>query len=216
MELPQSDVGVLDKAMAVLAALEDRPRALASLVEVTGLSRATAHRLATALEAHGMVRRDGDGRFALGSRLSALGSAAAGGDALASAARPALEGLRDETGESVQLYVADGDDRVCVVSLESPHSLRTIVPPGARLPMARGSAGRVLRGDPATHRRGWAESVEEREKGVASVSAPVWRDDRLVAAVSVSGPVERTSRSPGKRYARAVIAAARQIESALS
>ncbi|MDQ3574817.1 MAG: hypothetical protein M3404_07860, partial [Actinomycetota bacterium] len=71
----------------------------------------------------------------------------------------------------------------------------------------RGEAGR---------RHGWAQSVEEREKGVASVSAPVYRDGRVVAAVSVSGPVERTTRSPGRRYAGPVTAAARRIEDAMS
>jgi DNA-binding IclR family transcriptional regulator len=51
-----TDVGVLDKAVAILAAVEQRPLALAGLVEATGFHRATAHRLATALEAHGMLR----------------------------------------------------------------------------------------------------------------------------------------------------------------
>jgi DNA-binding IclR family transcriptional regulator len=87
------------------------------------------------------------------------------------------------------------------------------VPVGALLPLERGSAGRVLREDRATLRRGWAESVEERERGVASVSAPVLDvEGRVAAAVSVSGPVERTSRAPGRRYARAVTAAARRVE----
>jgi DNA-binding IclR family transcriptional regulator len=76
------------------------------------------------------------------------------------------------------------------------------------LPLDVGSAGKVLRGDAA----GWAESVEERERGVASVSAPV-RDATgdVVAAVSVSGPIERTTRSPGRRYAEAVVEAADAI-----
>ena len=58
-------VGVLDKAVDVLAALEVQPRSLSELVVATGLPRATAHRLATALEQHGLVRRDDDGRFIL-------------------------------------------------------------------------------------------------------------------------------------------------------
>jgi DNA-binding IclR family transcriptional regulator len=123
--------------------------------------------------------------------------------------------LRDVTGESTQLYVRSGDSRVCLVSLESPHSLRTIVAIGASLPMDRGSAARVLSSLPHVLRRGWAESVEEREKGVASVSAPVYVDGRVAAAVSVSGPVERTSRQPGRKYASEVMAAARQVEAAL-
>ena len=68
---------MLDKASAVLAALEDGPKSLAGLVAGTGLARATVHRLASALEDHGLVRRDDDGRFALGMRVVALGRAAA-------------------------------------------------------------------------------------------------------------------------------------------
>jgi DNA-binding IclR family transcriptional regulator len=201
-------VGVLDKAFAVVDALDASPLTLAELVAASGLSRATTHRLAVALEAHGMVRRTGDGRFALGPRLA--------GPSLAQAAQPALERLRDETGESVQLYVRQGDRRLSVASLESPHGLRTIVAVGALLPLDVGSAGKVLRGDAETARRGWAQSVEEREPGVASVSAPV-RDGvgDVVAAVSVSGPIGRTTRSPGRRYAGAVVAAAQAVEQAL-
>ncbi len=211
-----SGVGVLDKAIAILASLEVRPRALTELAEVTGLPRATAHRLAVALERHDLVGRDDRGRFVLGQRLVTLGKSATGGPlSLADAAAGALAQLRDRTGESVQLYVPDGGQRVCVLSLESPHSLRTIVAVGATLPMDRGSAGRVLAGEEETMRAGWAQSVEERERGVASVSAPVVIEGVVVAAVSVSGPIERTSRTPGRRYASATVAAARQVEEAL-
>ena len=200
-------VQVLDRAVRVLTALEEGPRTLAELVAETGLARATAHRLASALEQHGLVDRDGDGRFVLGPAIMRL----AGAPSLATVAMPVLESLRDRTGESVQLYVRRGDQRLCIASLESPHSLRTIVPVGAALPLNRGSAGRVLLGRPAA---GWIESVEEREAGVASVSAPVCTGERVVAAVSVSGPVERTTRAPGRRYGRAVVAAARDVERA--
>ncbi|HEV3352309.1 MAG TPA: IclR family transcriptional regulator [Acidimicrobiales bacterium] len=202
-----SGIGVLDKAVVVLDALEAGALSLPELVDATGLPRATAHRLASALEVHGFVARAGDGRFQLGARLSQ--------PALPTIARPALEQLREATGESVQLYVRRGAQRLCVEALESPHGLRTIVPVGALLPLDAGSAGRILRENASALKRGWAESVEERQKGVASVSAPVYEDGRLVAAVSVSGPVERTSRAPGRRYAKAVVEAARAIEAAL-
>lgn len=201
--------------MAILTALESGPMGLGELATATGLHRATTHRLVSALEVHGMVGRDAEGRFVLGLRLLALAGAADRLFPLRDVARPALEALRDRTAESVQLYVRHGDTRVCIDALESPHGLRTIVPVGAILPLDRGSAGRVLRGDPVG-RRGWIESVEERERGVASVSAPV-RDPagRIIAAVSVSGPMERTTRSPGRRYGRAVVEAARALEASL-
>lgn len=209
-----SGVGVLDKAVGILAALEAQPLPLAGLVAATGISRPTAHRLAVALEQHGLVRRDAEGRFCLGMRLVALGRAAIGELDVVEAARPVLERLRDETGESAQLYVRDGDRRVCALALESPHGLRTIVPLGATLPLDRGSAGSVLLGSVGP--KGWVESVGEREEGVASVSAPVLGDGSAVlAAVSVSGPVQRTTKAPGRRYGPAVVAAARAVESAL-
>jgi DNA-binding IclR family transcriptional regulator len=209
-----SGVGVVDKAVGVLAAIERGPQSLADLVAATGLSRATAHRLAVALEAHGLLRRDEDRRFTLGLRLIGLGHAAAEAVPGWLDARPALAWLQEQTGESVQLYVRDRDVRVCVESLEAPHELRTIVPVGARLPLDRGSGGRVLRDGAAS---GWIESVEERQAGVASVSAPVVDPSgRVVAAVSVSGPVDRTTRTPGRRYGAAVAEAARRISRSLA
>jgi DNA-binding IclR family transcriptional regulator len=204
-----SGIGVLDKAVSVLDALEGGPMTLADLVTATGLPRATTHRLAVALEVHGLVGRDSEGRFGLGPRLTGL--------ELPVLARPALERLRDATGESVQLYVCRGDRRLCVASLESPHGLRTIVPVGAWLPLDVGSAGKVLRGDRSVDGVGWAESVEERERGVASASAPVnGPGGGLVAAISVSGPIERTTRSPGARYGPALVEAARSVDRELS
>lgn len=200
-----SGVGVLDKAIALLDALEVGPLSLNDLADASEVPRATAHRLAAALEVHGMVARDDEGRFILGSRLAQR--------SLDVAARPALAVLRDATGESAQLYVRRGNKRVCVMSLESPHGLRTIVPIGAVLPLKLGSAGHVLRGE--TVAKGWIQSVEEREKGVASVSAPVLEGEHVMAAVSVSGPIDRTSRSPGRKYGEAVVCAAHQIEEAM-
>ncbi len=147
-----------------------------------------------------------------------------------------LPRLRDITGESVQLYRRDGMQRVCVSSAEPPSGLRDTVPVGSRLPMTAGSGAKVLAAwaDVNTQRavlvdavfgertllevrrRGWAQSVAEREPGVASVSAPV-RDGTgtVVAAISVSGPVDRIGRRPGARWAADLLAAAEALQSRL-
>jgi DNA-binding IclR family transcriptional regulator len=216
-----SGVGVLDKAVLILRALRDGPADLARLQRACGLPRATTHRLVVALEKHHLVRRDVHGRFCPGLELIALGRAAAEMLGLADLARPDLEALRDRCGESVQLFVRDGDARRCVLSLQSPHALRWIVAEGSLLPLDRGSAGRVLSG-PGDRGGGearplWVESVEEREVGVASVSSAV-RDASggVVAAVSISGPVERLTRAPGERFGAAVAAAAAAVAAHLS
>jgi DNA-binding IclR family transcriptional regulator len=205
----------VDKAAAILAAVQQQPLSLAMLAETTGFHRATAHRLATSLQAHGLLRRDALGRFILGPWLVALGQQAAEGLPLRDVAGPVLAALVAQTGESAQLYVPQGNSRLCVASHASPNGLRTIVEVGQLLPLDRGSAGKVLAGGPRVLRQGWAESVGEREAGVASVSAPIIDvGGNVVAAVSVSGPIERTTRAPGKKYSAAVIAAAVAIEEA--
>jgi len=205
-------VGVLDKGVVILRAIAERPRDLAELQDATGLPRATCHRLAVALERHHLLRRNALGQFCLGFELIRLGRVATDAFPLAEVAAPVLEEVRAATGESVQLYVREGDERRCVVSLPSPHALRWTVAQGAVLPLGVGSAGRVLAGEP-----GVIASVEEREPGVASVSAPVHdRSGAVVAAISVSGPVERLSRSPKRRFGAEVVAAAERIGAALS
>ena len=163
-----SNVGVLDKAIHVLRTIEEAgPQTLLELQASTGLPRATLHRLAVALESHGLLRREASGRFCLGLGLVAFGAAAAHSFPIAGLARPRLVALCQQTGESVQLYVREGDRRRCAVSLPSPHGLRWIVSEGALLPLNLGSAGRVLIGELGEY--GWVETVEEREAGVASV-----------------------------------------------
>jgi len=207
-----SGVGVVDKGVLILQALVTGPLDLLALQQATGLPRATAHRLAIALEHHHLIRRDPQGRFCLGFELIHLGRAATDAFPLAEFATVALTALRDHTGESVQLYVREGDGRRCVVSLQSSHALRWIVPEGALLPIGLGSAGRVLsEAGPRV-----AESVEEREPGVASVSAAVLdRRGAVIAAVSLSGPVERLTRKPIERFGAAVEAAAVAVAAAL-
>ncbi|MFJ2866757.1 IclR family transcriptional regulator [Kitasatospora sp. NPDC087314] len=230
-----SGVGVLDKATSILGALEAGPASLAGLVAATGLARPTAHRLAVALEHHRLVARDLPGRFILGSRLTEL-SAAAGEDHLSAAAGPALTHLRDVTGESAQLYRRQGENRICVAAAERLSGLRDAVPVGTTLPMKAGAAAQILlaweeaerlhRGLQAARftatalsgvrRRGWAQSIGEREPGVTSVAAPVrGPSNRVVAAISVSGPIERLTRHPGARLARAVVEAANRLTEAL-
>jgi DNA-binding IclR family transcriptional regulator len=201
---------------------------LAELVEATGLPRATAHRLASALTAHRLLRKDADGLWGPGPALRELWHGAP--DPLLTHATAVVDRLRDASGESAQLYVREGDERVCVYAAERAHGLRDTVPLGARLPMSAGSAAQVLAAwatdfDPArshaafsdhalaeVRRRGWAQSVAEREAGVASVSAPV-RDHAgaVIAAISVSGPIERLGKRPGMALASLVVAAAEDL-----
>ena len=205
-----SGVGVLDKAFVVLNALVARPLSLSESVEATGIPRATCHRLLAALEHHGAVRRNNEGLYCLGPTLAGLGRGAAVQFPFLERAREIATEIRDRTGESVQVFIAETDGRRCVISLESPNGLRWIVPEGSLFPLARGSAGKVLSAKTATAT--WVESVEERVKGVASVSAPILdADGHVIAAISISGPLERISRTPGAKFGTVVVRGAKTL-----
>ncbi len=223
-----SGVGVLDKAVAILDAVAEQPCSLADLVRVTGLTRPTAHRLALALEHHLMVARDSAGHFVIG---PAPMTWAAASDDLRLRAEQIVTELRDATGLSAQVYRRVGDERLCIAAAEPATGLRDTVPVGSLLTLRAGSAAQVLvawlseaeidtlvrgaayrKADLETvRRRGWAHSLGQREPGVGSLSAPV-RDshERVVAAVSISGPQDRLAR-PSTAHKGRLLDAARQL-----
>jgi DNA-binding IclR family transcriptional regulator len=230
-----SGVGVVDKTSVILAVLEKGPATLAQLVTATHLARPTVHRLALALEHHHLIARDARGAFILGRRFLQL-AAAVGEDRLVSAAQPILEALRDRTGESAQLFRAHGEHRICIAAADRPMGLRDSIPVGTTMTMSAGSAAQVLlaweepdrmheiletarftAADLARVReQGYAESAGEREAGVAGVSAPVWGSSgRVVAALSISGPIARLTGHPAERHALDVTDAARRLSDTL-
>ena len=230
-----SGVGVLDKTVKILDALESGPATLGQLVTATKLARPTAHRLAIALERHRFVLRDQHGRFVLGSRFAEL-AAAAGEDRLLAAAGPILQTLLDRTGESAQIYRRQGEQRVCIAAVERASGLRDSIPVGAMLSMEAGSAAQILLAWEdsdrlhqslrharfssaklaAVRKRGWAESINERDEGVCSISAPIRNaSGQVIAAISISGPSGRMGSNPGHRYAPLVMGAGKYLTDAL-
>ena len=227
-------MGTLDRAVAILDAVEAGVHRQGEIATAAGLSRPTAHRLIRALEEHGLLARYPGSGYGLGPRLLRLASEAMRELPLRDLAHPLLERLVRVTGESAQLFVRSGDSRVCVDTVESPNELRTIVPIGASLPLTAGSAAKVFLAfstqpermirraqDPErfahevelARSRGWASSAGERQPGVGSVSAPVvGPHGLLLAVVSISGPASRIGRISARRYAPAVIEAANEIE----
>jgi DNA-binding IclR family transcriptional regulator len=94
------------------------------------------------------------------------------------------------------------------------------------MPLTKGSGGKVLLAWAAdrdlfdiepdvlaeVRAHGWAESVAEREAGVASVSVPVrGPDGAVIAAISVSGPADRLDGVHRARVRDAVVTAAKSL-----
>lgn len=201
----------LERAAAILDAVGRSAISGSELSRRTGLSLSTAHRLALQMADYGFLRRTEDGTFRLGQRFVR--------SALENAALPVLHELRDSTGETAQLWVRRGDERVCLLSVDSRHELRATLPPGSRLPLPAGSSGRLLAADDEVLAElasaGWIESVGSRTPGLGSISAPVQTGEGIIAAVCLAMPLARVTGSPGQDHGAVVVRAARRIEEAV-
>lgn len=221
--------GTIERVTAILDALAlHGPMNAADAANAVGLPRPTMYRTLATLENLGVVVESA-GTYALGLRPRLWGERAAATAFSLDEARRVLDSLCTRTGESAQLFVREGDARVCIAVSEPAIGLRDSVPLGARLPIDRGSGGKIFQAfaptsapptaergnDKLAHIRknGWAESVAERAVGVASVSAPVMHDGTLAAVVSVSGPTARFGQAQRVALSREVISAARELSS---
>ncbi len=202
----------LVRAAQILDAVEDTSRTISEIARITGISVSATHRLVSDMLELGFLRRTPEGEFYLGRRFN---RSTAG-----EIARPFLEGCRDRTGETTQLWIRQGNVRVCVTSADSNHELRATLPELARLPLPNGSAGELLSGTPdalvSLGQHGWVESISVRTPGLSSVSAPVVVDGKLLGAVCVAVPIVRITDSPGADFGQAAIDCAKAIGKALS
>ncbi|MDP9997502.1 IclR family transcriptional regulator [Pseudarthrobacter sulfonivorans] len=201
----------LERAAAILDAVGRSAVSASELSRRTGLSLSTAHRLALQLADYDFLRRTDSGAFRIGDRFVR--------SALENAGIPVLNDLREQTGETAQLWVRRGDERVCLLSADSRHELRATLPPGSRLLLPQGSSGRLLAAEEDAlselDRTGWIESVGSRTPGLGSVSAPVRTGEGIIAAVCLAMPLARVSESPGTDHGNLVVTAARRIAEAV-
>jgi DNA-binding IclR family transcriptional regulator len=203
-----------DQALAMLEAVAGHgPGSATDLARRVGINRTVAHRLLATLERRRYVRRDPQG-YALGMAVLELAGRLA--PRLRTAARPALECLAAEFGETAVLSVPDGDDAVAVEQvLGGEHVVVVQYRPGFRHALTRGAHGRALLAcaDPAqverllarsgdgeqaaerlrdTRTRGYAVSRDELQLGASGLAAPVRDlDGRVVASLGVVAPVHR-------------------------
>ena len=165
-------MSVLEKASDLIDFLgqEREPVTLTRVRSALAMPKSSTHRLLGELAGLGIVRRTQDGRYSLGPRLLYWGEAAAETFDLRAVAEPPMRALRDEIGESVHLYIRDGDARVCIAAVEARHELRPFIQLGRRLPLRVGAAGKVLLAfaDPSIQQHELRRARADDEQGRAS------------------------------------------------
>lgn len=118
---------------------------IADLSKRVALHVSTVHRLLTTLVQEGYCRQNPEtGRYALGGKLFQLGEACLGQMDLRGLARPLLERLCRQTGETANLVVLDGTEALYLDKVESPQTLRVFSRIGHRAPLYCTAVGKVL------------------------------------------------------------------------
>ncbi len=224
----------VDRALTLLAVFQagDAALSLAELAARSQLYKSTVLRLLSSLEHARLLQRQGDGRYGLGPEVARLHGIYAASFSLDKVVLPALRELVAGTGESAAYHVRQGEARLCLYRVDSPHPIRDHVKAGDLLPMDRGTGARVLMAfdpDPARSRgphhrnllariraQGFYATSGDRLSGVAGISAPVFHCDSqgratLAAALTLTMPAARYR----DKYIKSVLSSARQLSSLL-
>ena len=141
-----SPVRSVSRALDILFALQRGPQTVAQVGRATGLSTVTVRRLPSTLAYRDLVVQDRTApTYRLGSGcFGFLDAVARGGGGLDVIAGPVLEGLAQETGETVALYVRAGPRRICVAQVPSAHPVRYTARLGMENPIHTGAMGKIL------------------------------------------------------------------------
>jgi DNA-binding IclR family transcriptional regulator len=137
----------LDRALDLLEALAGAPElGVSEIAAQTGLVPSTAHRLLGTLVDRGYAAQNPvSGRYLLGYKLLELTSGLQDRMArLRTTARPHLEAIQDETGETTNLCVLEGRNVVYVDSVSGTRSVRLFTDIGHAIPAHTSGAGKAL------------------------------------------------------------------------
>ena len=211
----------VDRAALLVATVvrADEPVSFAALAEVCGLPKSTASRLLTALERTELVERRETGSYVAGRLFDQYAARHDPWEELAHLARPVLEAISAETGETVNVGVPRGDRVLHVAQVDSRFLVGTRDWTLVDVPPHTSALGKVLYAYGAldvprvlsavtehtetdsarldevlatVRSRGYATTVDELEVGLTGIAAPVRdRAGRVVAALGVSGPTTR-------------------------
>ena len=235
-------VGSVARALALLDALAEGPAGVNALARRIGVNPSSASRLLATLERGGLVTREPGGPYRLGLHLVALADRVLGGLDVRDLARPQLQALVEETGETATLSVPGGDEAVTVDFVAGESSVVSLARLGRPSVGHATAVGKVLLAlggaqpgtlvaytdrtitEPArlaaelavVREQGWAEAAGEREPDLNALAAPVFgRDAALVAIVGLQGPGGRLTTERRRAVLPALLRAAGAVSRAL-
>ena len=180
----------------------------------THLNTSTAFRIVNTLERRQyLTRNETSKQYRLGPKALALGYSSHWTENVVTLAKPYLRRLQQFFNETASIYIAEGDNRICLDHVESTHSLRRVIPIGESLPIYKGAAGKVLLAWCNKEERnrvilqygnlsesefsqirhnGYAVTQDESEHGLFALAVPVFNfESQVIASLTVAGPSMR-------------------------
>ncbi|WP_062310911.1 IclR family transcriptional regulator [Polynucleobacter sinensis] len=201
ISLAEGGVASVDKALTILRLFTPVHPEL-TLIEIsaaTGLYKSSILRMLASLENAGLVIKKMDGKYILGPSVATLNSAYQANVSLETIAMPILKALMEATNESAAFHVRHGEDRLCLLRVDSNQALRDHIKPGDLLPLDKGAGGKVLMAFEGATGKLFAQIRTEmvlaisgdRVKEIAGISAPVFNSQGLMGVITLTMPTYR-------------------------
>ncbi|MCX8564878.1 helix-turn-helix domain-containing protein [Mycolicibacterium mucogenicum] len=214
--MAEASTRTVERALALLATVcETGATNLVDSARECELAPSTALRLLRTLESTGFVSRDESGIYRPGGRMVQLGARALSSESLIDLAKPTMDALVAETGESAYLSVrGHGQTALYLNIVEGTHSVRHANWVGRTVPLDTSAAGHALRGDiPAD---GYVVVERGVETDVTAIACPVRSEARIVGALSLVIPSYRLTAPETARYGHMLVSAAAEVSARLS
>ncbi|KAB8168849.1 helix-turn-helix domain-containing protein [Streptomyces sp. 3MP-14] len=146
-EMGNAQVKSAVRTVELLEFFAGRPgmHTLAAVQSAVGYPKSSLYMLLRTLVDLGWIETDATGtRYGIGVRALLVGTSYIDGDEVVAAARPTLDRLADDTGETIHLARLDGTNVVYLATRQSEHYLRPFTRVGRRLPAHSTSLGKAL------------------------------------------------------------------------
>ena len=217
----QHGTQAVDRAarLVQLVVTAEHPMTAVDLGALAGLPKSTTSRILAAMERNDLLARTDDGAWRPGPLFTAYAAGPQADAHLSALARPAMERLRELTGEAVHLAVARSGRVEQIAQVDATYLLGSRNWVGVPVPAHVSALGKVLLaaqllalpvgpldtptecsiGEPealgahlaGVRSAGFATTVDELEVGLTGIAAPVLAGTSVVAALGISGPTAR-------------------------
>lgn len=205
-------VPAVDKAARALVAMAaaGQPRGISEMARELGLSKGTLREILLTLQRYGLVQRDADAQFTLGSGLRVLADSAT--PDLELVAAPYLQRIVEEFGETCILGVAEHPHLRLAAAVEADEQIRTSVNVGGHIAIKPNGIGAVL-----LTRKPIAFDDGQCQKGLRAAAAGIdGPDNSRVACIFIVGPRERLDVRRLSRIAERLVTYAKAMSQRLS